>query len=82
MAEIRQVTEDEFTFRYYILKARSYFDELLSYWYIPVAIGLMFAAYQAYKYYKYVPLYPATITFSVDEDEAGGRRARRTKLSV
>lgn len=81
MEDTRQQNEDEFTFRYYILKGRSYFNELIRYWYIPAAFALLVAAYQVYKYYKTIPLYPATITFSVDEDEAGGQSALTGMLS-
>lgn len=65
------VYEQEVSFRDYILKARSYFGEVLRYWYIPLAFGLLGAAYKAYKYSNYVAVYTAEITFSIDEDEGG-----------
>lgn len=62
---------DEITFRDLFLKLKELFLEVLRYWYIPAICAVLAMAYQAYKYYQYVPVYPATITFSVDEDEGG-----------
>lgn len=81
MEEYTQVSENEVSFRQYVLKGREYFREVLRYWYIPAVLGLLFAAYQIYKYSIYVPVYPATITFSVDEDEGGGQSALTGMLS-
>ena len=72
MEEYPQVYEKQVTLREYILKVRDYSCEVLRYWYIPAILALLMAAWQFYKYSKYVPLYPATITFSVDEEESGG----------
>lgn len=73
--------ENEVSFRDYILKARTYIAEVLRYWYVPAFFAVVFVAYQVYKYSIYVPLYPATITFSVDEDEGGGQSALSGMLS-
>ena len=81
MEDYQQVKEDETSLRDYILKARGYFYEVLRYWYIPAALALLVAAYQVYKYYQYVPVYSATITFLVDEDEGGGSSALTGMLS-
>src|SRR5688500_539856 len=81
MEEYQQVREEETSLRDYILKAREYFREVLCYWYIPSALALLVAAYQVYKYYQHVPLYSATITFLVDEDEGGGSSALTGMLS-
>ena len=81
MEEFPHVNENEVSFRDYVLKARTYVAEVLRFWYIPAFFILLFVGYQVYKYSIYVPLYPATITFSVDEDEAGGQSALTGMLS-
>src|SRR5687768_10908772 len=81
MQEYPPIDDNEISFRDYVLKARGYIAEVLRYWYVPVFFALLFAAYQFYKYSIYVPVYPATITFSVDEDEAGGNSALTGMLS-
>lgn len=81
MEEYQQVREDETSLRDYIIKGRDYFREVLRYWYIPAALALLGAAYQVYKYNQHVPLYTATITFMVDEDEGGGSSALTGMLS-
>jgi hypothetical protein len=63
---------DEISLRLLVLKVQSWIQEVIRYWYIPGLFILLGAGYQAYRYFKYVPLYPATITFNVDEDEGGG----------
>lgn len=81
MEDNQYMVENEVSFRDYILKVRSYYHEVLRYWYIPATLALLFAAYQVYKYLQYEPLYSAKITFSVDEDEAGGQSALTGMLS-
>ncbi|HUR30546.1 MAG TPA: hypothetical protein VMZ69_03885, partial [Saprospiraceae bacterium] len=73
--------ENEVSIRDYILRARDYFSEVLHYWYIPAVCILLVTAYQLYKYYTYTPVYPATITFSVDEDETGSQSGLAGMLS-
>jgi uncharacterized protein involved in exopolysaccharide biosynthesis len=70
--EEKQVYEDEVTLRDLILKLREYVLETLRFWYIPLIFACLGAAYQFYKYSSVSPVYPARITFSVDEDEGGG----------
>jgi hypothetical protein len=62
---------DELSLRELILKGKELLHEVLRLWYIPAICAVLVMAYQAYKYYTYVPVYNATITFSVDEDEGG-----------
>jgi len=66
------VYEDEVSLRDLILKVREYGLESFRYWYIPAIFAILVAGYQLYRYFNYTPIYPATITFSVDEDEGGG----------
>ena len=63
---------DEISLRLLVEKVRSWIVEVFRYWYIPGIFIFLAAGYQAYRYFKYVPVYPATITFNVDEDEGGG----------
>ena len=72
MDEGQRVNGDDFSLRDTILTVRGYAFEVLRLWYIPAFFGLLVAGYKVYQYYKYTPVYPATITFSVDEDEGGG----------
>ena len=65
------MTSNEITFRDMILRFRELTREVVRYWYIPAFCMLLACAYQLYKYSKFVPLYPASITFNVDEDEGG-----------
>lgn len=62
---------DEISLRDLLLKMSSFVHEILRQWRIPALCILMALAYQAYKYVTFVPVYPAKITFSVDEDEGG-----------
>jgi uncharacterized protein involved in exopolysaccharide biosynthesis len=72
MVENQEVYEDEVTLRDMILKVREYASESIRLWYIPLICTVLVEAYQLYRYFNYSPVYPATITFSVDEDEGGG----------
>ncbi len=62
---------DEISLRDLLLKMSSFVHEILRQWRIPALCILLALAYQAYKYVTFVPVYPAKITFSVDEDEGG-----------
>ncbi len=72
MEEKQIVYDDEVSLRDLILKVRGYGIESFRYWYIPAFFAILVAGYQLYRYFNYTPVYPATITFSVDEDEGGG----------
>ncbi|MEO5906037.1 MAG: GNVR domain-containing protein [Saprospiraceae bacterium] len=72
MQDYQASVEKEFTLRDHILRAKDYFHEVLRYWYIPALLALLVAVYKFYQYTQYVPIYPAKITFMVDEDEGGG----------
>jgi hypothetical protein len=72
MEEKQSVYEDEISLRDLILKMGSFVREVIRYWYIPVLFILLAVGYQAFQYFRFVPVYPAKITFSVDEDEGGG----------
>ena len=73
--EQQPVYGEEITIRDLIQRVRGFWHEILRYWHIPVFCALLVAAFKAYQYYTYVPLYPASITFSVDEDEGGSASA-------
>jgi len=72
MEEKQIVYGEETSFKDLVIKFREYALESIRYWYIPVFFALVVAGYQLYKFYNYQPVYPAMITFSVDEDEGGG----------
>lgn len=71
MEEKESTYNDEISLRDLILKIRSFIREVIRYWYIPAACILLALAYQGYQYFKFEPMYPASVTFSVDEDEGG-----------
>lgn len=71
MEEKESTYNDEISLRDLILKIRSFIWEVIRYWYIPAVCILLALAYQGYQYIKFEPIYPASITFSVDEDEGG-----------
>ncbi len=72
MEEKQIVYEDEASLKDLVTKFREYALESIRYWYIPLLFALLVGGYQLYKYFTYDPVYPAKITFSVDEDEGGG----------
>lgn len=64
--------EDEISLRDLIFKIKSFAAEVFRYWHIPAVCIALAIGYQIYSYVTFVPVYPATITFSVDEEEGGG----------
>lgn len=72
MEEKKPATEEDVSLRDLILRMREYVLEALRYWYIPAICALLAVGIQLYRYYTFDPVYPARITFSVDEDEGGG----------
>lgn len=72
MEEKQIVYEDEASLKDLVIKFREYASESIRLWYIPVIFALIVGGYQLYKYFTYDLIYPAKITFSVDEDEGGG----------
>lgn len=72
MEEKQIVYEDEASLKDLVIKFREYASESIRLWYIPAIFALIIGGYQLYKYFTYDPVYPAKITFSVDEDEGGG----------
>lgn len=72
MEEIPQRNEDETSLKDLVMKARSYAMESIRYWYVPIFFAALMVGYQIYKYSQNELIYPAKITFSVDEDEGGG----------
>ncbi len=62
---------DEISLRDLIMKLKSFVLEVLRFWHIPALCILLALAFQVYKYITFIPVYPAKITFSVDEDEGG-----------
>ena len=73
--------EESVSFRDYVLKARSYFAEVLRYWYVPAFFAILGMAWQFYQYSIHIPVYSARITFSVDEDEGGSAAGLTGMLS-
>lgn len=71
MEEKQTTYDDEISLRDLILKLKSFVQELFLNWKILAFCILVAMGYQAYKYFTFEPLYPAKITFSVDEDEGG-----------
>lgn len=81
MDEYRAEHEDQASFRDYILKGRSYFLEVLRYWYIPAFLAVLVAGYKLVQYLSYTPVYSARVTFIVDEDEGGSASGLTGMLS-
>jgi len=71
MEEKHTVYDEEISLRDLIFKLKSFMQEVLRYWRIPAFCILLAVGFQVYKYVTYTPVYPARITFSVDEDEGG-----------
>ncbi len=64
-------TSEEISLRDLALRLRNWTLEVIRYWYIPGVLVLLGIGIQVFRYIQYVPLYTATITFNVDEDEGG-----------
>jgi hypothetical protein len=71
MEEKHTAYDEEISLRDLIFKLRSFAQEVIRYWRIPAFCILLGISYQLYTYFTYTPVYPARITFSVDEDEGG-----------
>ena len=80
MEENKLATQDEVTLRDLFLKSREYALEAFRYWYVPAFFILLIGGYKLYQYFNFIPVYPAKITFSVDEDEGGGSTGLSTVL--
>ncbi|NND05150.1 MAG: hypothetical protein HKN87_02120 [Saprospiraceae bacterium] len=64
--------EDEVTLKQLIVMLREYIVEVLSHWKLAVLICLPFVAYKLYDAWTTKVVYPATLTFMVDEHQGGG----------
>ena len=71
MAEPVYQANEDISFRDFALKIKAFVQEVLRHWQIPAICIAIACAVQLYLYFTYEPLYPAKITFSVDEDEGG-----------
>jgi hypothetical protein len=71
MDEKNNQFDDEISLRDLILKLKSFALEVIRHWRIPAVCILLVCAFQVYSYLTFEPIYPAKITFSVDEDEGG-----------
>jgi hypothetical protein len=71
MEEKHSAHDEEISLRDLILKLNAFTREVFRYWRIPAFCILLAVGYQIYTYVTFVPVYPAKITFSVDEDEGG-----------
>ena len=67
-------TSDAITLMDLVRQIRLWIAEIIKRWYVVAFFVLLAVGYQVYKYSKYIPLYTATITFNVDEDEGGGNQ--------
>ena len=67
--QIQNFQEDEITLKELILKLREYWRELWKHWMIIVLISFPFALYMLVKAWTTPAIYPAALTFMVDEDE-------------
>ena len=63
--------EDEISLRDLMIKVRRGIHEVLQHWKIPALCIALVVAWQLYAYFTFIPVYPAQITFSVDEEEGG-----------
>ena len=61
--------DDEITLKELILKVKEYWKELWKNWWLILLLVLIFAGYKFIQAYVAVPVYPAILTFMVDEDE-------------
>ena len=62
-------SDDEITLKELILKIQEFWHELWRNWWIIGLIALPFVLYKAYDAVTTEPIYPAKLTFMVDEDE-------------
>jgi hypothetical protein len=67
-------SSDAITLKDLVRQIRLWIYEIIKRWYVVAFFVLLAVGYQVYKYSKYIPLYTATITFNVDEDEGGGNQ--------
>ncbi|HEX5113053.1 MAG TPA: GNVR domain-containing protein [Saprospiraceae bacterium] len=67
-------TSDAITMMDLVRQIRSWIAEIIKHWYVVAFFVVLAIGYQGYRYFKYIPLYTATITFNVDEDEGGGNQ--------
>ena len=71
MEETPKTYNEEISLRDLILKGRSFIQEIVRHWRILALCIVLAVGFQVYKYITFEPVYPAKITFSVDEDEGG-----------
>ena len=62
---------DEMTLKQLIVKIREFMTELLSHWMLIALICIPFLTYQLYDAWTTKVVYPAALTFMVDEDQGG-----------
>jgi len=74
MQESPVPASDAITLMDLVRQIRLWIAEIIKNWYIAAFFVVLAVGYQVYKYSKYIPLYTATITFNVDEDEGGGNQ--------
>ncbi len=68
-ANLRPHPDDEITLKELILKIQEYWRELWRHWWLIGLIAVPFIGYKAYDAMTTEPIYPAALTFMVDEDE-------------
>jgi len=71
MEEKQSTYNEEISLRDLVLKIKSFTREVRLHWYIPAICIVIALVIQTYRYLTFIPEFPASITFSVDEDEGG-----------
>lgn len=66
-----EIPQDDISLGELIRRGKSFWTEIRRHRQWPVVLALAGAAAMTWSWWSYKPVYPATITFSVDEDEAG-----------
>lgn len=79
MEEKQSTYNDEISLRDLVLKITSFIREVRLHWYIPAICIAIALVIQSYRYLTFIPVYTASITFSVDEDE-GNSNAGLTSI--
>lgn len=66
------IEEEELSLKELILKLQDFFKEVILHWKFILLINILFISLMLYSTLKQPVLYPANITFMLDEDDKGG----------
>lgn len=72
MEQEKYIEEDEITLKELILTIRSYIDELIRNWKLIFVITIPFIIFFFYKAITTPVVYPASLTFMINQDDGGG----------